>query len=122
MKNKLAIYRTHLRKLGCPEVTINSLKHKSEGKSSPAFGIKKPRRSEVNYCPPYPTGESEKSLKSVRVELLSDFKKKKNKEVVRMKMEKTFAYRRQEEVDAAPMIQDFQTRWPALFEVGEDVI
>lgn len=119
LKNKLAIYRTQLRKLGCPEVTINSLKHKPEGKSSAAFGIKKPRRSEVNYCPPYPAGESEKSLASVRLELLLDVKKKNNKEVVRMKMEKTFAYRRHEVVRDTPMIEDFQARWPALFEVGE---
>lgn len=119
LKNKLAIYRTHLRKLGCHEVTINSLKHKPEGKSSPAFGIKKPRRSEVNYCPPYPTGESEKSLESVRMELVSDVKKRNNREAVRMKMEKTFAYRRQEVVCDTPMIKDFQARWPALFEVGK---
>jgi len=119
LKNKLAIYRTHLRKLGCPEVTINSLKHKPEGKSSPAFGIKKPKRSEVNYCPPYPTGESEKSLESVRMELVSDVKKRNNREAIRMKMEKTFAYRRQEVVRNTPMIKDFQARWPALFEVGE---
>lgn len=45
LKNKLAIYRTHLRKLGCPEVMVNSLKHKPEGKSSAAFGIKRPRCS-----------------------------------------------------------------------------
>ncbi|XP_062868186.1 uncharacterized protein LOC134330846 [Trichomycterus rosablanca] len=119
LKNKLAIYRTHLRKLGCPEVTINSLKHKPEGKSSAAFGIKKPRRSEVNYCPSYPAGESVKSLESVRVELLSDVKKKNNREVLRMKMEKTFAYRRHEVVRDTPMIQDFQARWPALFDVSE---
>lgn len=119
LKNKLAIYRTHLRKLGCFEVTINSLKHRPEGKSNAAFGIKKPRRSEVNFCPPYPTGESEKSLESVRVALLSDFKRKNNREVVRMKTEKTFVCRRLEVACDAPMIQDFQARWPALFEVGE---
>lgn len=49
LKNKLAIYHTHLRKLGCREVMVNSLKHKPGGKSSAAFGIEKPRRSEVNY-------------------------------------------------------------------------
>ncbi|KAL6460119.1 hypothetical protein MHYP_G00174190 [Metynnis hypsauchen] len=119
LKNKLAIYRTHLRKLGCPEVTINSLKHKPEGKLSAASNIKKPRRSEVNYCPSYPAGESDKSLESVRVELLSDIKKKNNREVVRMKMDKTFAYRRHEVVRDTPMIKDFQARWPALFEVSE---
>ncbi|KAL7833849.1 hypothetical protein AOLI_G00288090 [Acnodon oligacanthus] len=92
LKNKLAIYCTHLRKLGCPEVT-NSLKHKPEGKLNVASSIKKPRQSEVNYCPSYPAGESDKSLENVRVELLSDVKKN-NREVVRMKMDKTFAYRR----------------------------
>ncbi|XP_034453560.1 uncharacterized protein LOC117769075 [Hippoglossus hippoglossus] len=91
LKNKLAIYRTHLRKLWCPEVMVNSLKQKPEGKSSAAFGIKKPKQSEVNYCPPYPIGESDVSLESLRVELLSDVKKRNNREVVRMKMEKTFA-------------------------------
>ncbi|KAL7868433.1 hypothetical protein SRHO_G00098170 [Serrasalmus rhombeus] len=78
LKNKLVIYRTHLRKLGCPEVT-NSLKHKPEGKLSAASNIKKPRWSEVNYCPSYPVGESDKS---VRVELLSYIKKKNNREVI----------------------------------------
>ncbi|KAM9354214.1 uncharacterized protein KZ484_012402 [Pholidichthys leucotaenia] len=119
LKNKLAIYHTHLRKLGCPEVMINSLKHKPEGKTSPAFGIKRPRWSEVNYCPPYPTGESDASFERVRVELLSDVKKRNNREVVKMKMEKTFAYRRYEVVCDTPMIKDFQARWPALFETSE---
>ncbi|XP_074551476.1 uncharacterized protein LOC141808698 isoform X1 [Halichoeres trimaculatus] len=119
LKNKLAIYRTHLRKLGCPEVMVNSLKHNPEGRASAAFGIKRPRRSEVNYCPPYPTGESDASLERVRVELLSDVKKRNNREVVKMKMEKTFAYRRYELIRDTPMIKDFQTRWPALFETSE---
>ncbi|XP_008278365.1 uncharacterized protein LOC103356092 [Stegastes partitus] len=119
LKNKLAIYRTHLRKLGCPEVMVNALKDKPEGKSSAAFGIKRPRRAEVNYCPPYPTGESDMSLEKVRLELLSDMQKRNNREVVKMKMEKTFAYRRHEVVRDAPMIHDFQARWPALFEVNE---
>lgn len=119
LKNKLAIYRTHLRKLGCPEVMVNSLKHKPEGKSSAAFGIKRPRCSKVNYCPLYPTGESDVSLERLRVELLSDVKTRNNREVVRMKMEKTFANRRYEVVRDTPMIQDVQARWPALFEVNE---
>lgn len=119
LKNKLASYRTQLRKLGCPEVVMNSVTQKPGGKSSAAFAIKRPRRSEVNYCPPYPVGESEDSLETVRVELLLDVKKTNNREVVRMKMEKTFAYRRHEVVCDTPMISDFQARWPALFEVSE---
>ncbi|XP_062257564.1 uncharacterized protein LOC133966602 [Platichthys flesus] len=119
LKNKLAIYRTQLRKLVFREVMVNSLKETPEGKPSAAFGIKKPKRSEVNYCPPYPIGETDVSLESLRVELLSDAKKRNNREVVRMKMEKTFAYRRYEVVRDTPMAQDFQTRWPALFDVNE---
>lgn len=119
LKNKLAIYRTHLRKLGCPEVVVNSVKHKPEGKTSAASAIKRPRRSEVNYCPPHPTGESDESLENLRVALLSDVKKSNNREVVRIKMDKTFSCRRFEVVRDTPMIQDFRARWPALFDVSE---
>ena len=87
--NKLAIDRTRLRKLGGTEVMVNSLKHKPEGKSSPAAAIKKPRRSEVNY---FPIGESETSLEKLSEELLSDVKRRNNRELVKMKMDKTFAY------------------------------
>ncbi|KAL6456496.1 hypothetical protein MHYP_G00350400 [Metynnis hypsauchen] len=72
----------------------------------------------LNYCPSCPAGEPDKSLESVRVELLSDIKKN-NREVGRMKMDKTFAYRRHEVVCDTTMIKDFQARWPALFEVSE---
>ncbi len=119
LKNKLAIYRTHLRKMGCPEVVVNSVKHKPEGKTSAASAIKRPRRSQVNYCPPRPTGESDESLENLRVALLSDVKKSNNREVVRIKMDKTFSCRRFEVVRDTPMIQDFRERWPALFDVSE---
>ncbi|XP_013875869.1 uncharacterized protein LOC106525995, partial [Austrofundulus limnaeus] len=106
LKNKLSIYRTQLRKLGCHEVTVNALAHKPQGKG-PAFAIKKPRRSEVNYCPPYPTGETEETLETLRVELKTDVKKRNNTETVHRKMDKTFAYRRLEVVRETPMVQDF---------------
>ncbi len=60
LKFKLANYRSKLRRLGCPEVTMNALKHKPEGKHSPAYGIKKPKKAEVNYCPVFPAGETGK--------------------------------------------------------------
>lgn len=53
------------------------------------------------------------------MELLSDVKKRNNREIVRRKMEKTFAYRRHEVVRDTPMILDFQARWPALFDASE---
>ncbi|KAF6738705.1 hypothetical protein FQA47_006310 [Oryzias melastigma] len=116
--NKLAMYRTRLRKLGCTEVTINSLKNKPEGKTTPAASIKKPRRSEVNYCPPHPIGESDTSLERLRVELLDDVTRT-NREIVKRKMEETFSYRRQEVITKEPMVQDFKTRWPAFFHMCE---
>lgn len=119
LKNKLAIYHTYLVKMGCLEVLVNSTKHKPAGKSSPSSAIKKPRRSEVNYCPPYPTGETDQSLEGLRVELLSDVKKRNNREAVRRKMDQTFAYRRYEVVRDKPMVEDFKNRWPALFDVIE---
>ncbi|XP_041959658.1 uncharacterized protein LOC121718637 [Alosa sapidissima] len=87
--------------------------------SFPSTTNKQTKRSEVNYCPGYPTGENDMSLEKIRVELTSDIKRRNNREVIRMKMEKTFAYRRQEVVRNTPMIHEVQQRWPALFEVQE---
>ena len=42
--------------LSCP-CTFN------EGKCSPAYGIKKPGKAEVNYYPNYPSGETVETLK-----------------------------------------------------------
>ena len=119
LKYKLSNYRTQLRKLGCPEVTVNSLINKPVGKRSAAFGIKKAKRAEVNFCPTYPSAETEESLEAMRKALLLDVKKRNNREAVKLKMEKTFASRRHEIVRDAPMVDDFMARWPALFEVSE---
>lgn len=119
LKYKLSNYRTHLRKVGCPEVCVNALKHKPDGKRSPAFDVKKPKRGEVAYYPSFPLGECEESLETMRVELISDIKQRNNRETIRAKMEKTFALRRQEVIRCAPMISNFQERWPALFDVME---
>lgn len=119
LKYKLSNYRTHLRKVGCPEVCVNSLKHKPAEKCSPASDVKKPKRGEVDYCPSFPLGESEQSLEKMRVELLSDVKKSNNRETIKKKMDATFALRRQEIVYDDPMISDVKERWPALFYAAE---
>lgn len=119
LKYKLSNYRTHLRKLGCPEVMVNSLKNKPAGKCSAAFGVKKAKRAEVNFCPTYPSAETEESLEAMQKSLLSEIKKKNNREIVKLKMEKTFALRRHEVVRDVPMVEDFMARWPALFDVIE---
>ncbi|KAI7796508.1 hypothetical protein IRJ41_023565, partial [Triplophysa rosa] len=119
LKYKLANYRTKLRNIGYTEVTVNSLKHKPAGISSPAYNIKKPRKAEVNYCPSHPLGETPETLEEVRVTLLSEIKKKNNEKTLRMLMDKTFSIRRHEVVKESPPIADFKTRWPALFRTEE---
>ncbi|XP_047229466.1 uncharacterized protein LOC124873030 [Girardinichthys multiradiatus] len=51
--------------------------------------------------------------------LLLDLKKRNNRELVKLKMEKTFAYRRHEIVRDAPMVEALMARWPALFDIRE---
>ena len=119
MKYKLSNYRTHLRKLGCYEVTVNSLKNKPADRRCAAFGVKKAKRAEVNFCPMYPSTETEESLEAMQKALLLDVKKRNNREAVKLKMEKTFAHRRREVVRDAPMVENVMARWPALFEVSE---
>ncbi|XP_039464174.1 zinc finger protein 678-like isoform X3 [Oreochromis aureus] len=93
--------------------------NKPPEKCSPAFDVKRPKRGEVDYCPSLPFGESKQSLEKMRVELLSDVKKRNNRETVMSKMNRTFALRRQEVIFDAPMICNLQERWPALFHPAE---
>lgn len=119
LKYKLSNYRTHLRKVGCPEVCANALKYKPAEKCSPAYDVKRPKRGEVDYCPPFPLGVSEQSLEKIRIELLSDVKKRNNRDTIKGKMNITFSLRRQEVIYDAPMISELQQRWPALFDAAE---
>ncbi len=119
LKYKMSNYRTKLRNLGCSELTVNSMKHKPMGVSNPAFGVKKPRKAEVNFCPSFLPGETPDSMEQIRVSLLSEAKKKNNEQTVRRLMDLSFALRRQEVVKESPLIADFMSRWPALFQEKE---
>ncbi len=57
IKYKMANYRTKLRGFGILDLTCNALKHKCPDDRTPAKNTKKAIRAEVNYLPPYPTGE-----------------------------------------------------------------
>ncbi|XP_016328192.1 uncharacterized protein LOC107677697 isoform X2 [Sinocyclocheilus anshuiensis] len=119
LKYKMANFRTKLRSVGCSEVSINSLKNKQQDQCHAASNIKKPRRAEVNYCPQHPKGETSDSLEKEQVQLLTEIRKRNNDKIVKEKMERTFSYRRQEVVQKKPMVAEFKTRWPALFNVDE---
>lgn len=99
--------------------TVYALTSKPESKCSPAHDVKKPKKAEVNYCPTYPAGETAETLEKIRVAMLSEVNKRHNVQKLAAMMDKTFALRRQEVVAEAPMIAEFKTRWPALFNVHE---
>lgn len=117
LRNKMADYRRRLSKFGCPEVTINALKNKNCQDRKPAKNVKKPRKAEVNYLPPYPVGETDDSLENEREELLTEVKKRNNAVIIKQKMSKTFALRRREVVIQAPSVASIKERWPALFDI-----
>ncbi|XP_051804189.1 uncharacterized protein LOC127534019 isoform X2 [Acanthochromis polyacanthus] len=119
LKYKMANYRTMLRNIGCTELTVNSLKRKQGDSRTSPNQVKKARRAEVNYCPDYPSGQSQDSLEEERLALLSEVKKSNNHQVVKAKMEMTFAYRRHEVIEDRPFIAEFKRRWPALFSEQE---
>ena len=126
LKMKMANYRSKLkrRNVPCPELHINSLKRKAPCERHPAKNCKKPKRAEVNFLPPHPSGETNDSLERDRQELLNEVKKNNNAKLIKEKMANTFSYRRLEVVSDSPAAADFKERWPALFceaEVGESI-
>ncbi|CAI5692184.1 unnamed protein product [Oreochromis niloticus] len=112
-------YRSKLRGLGCAELNVNSLKRKQAHEKTPSKNLKKPRKAEVNYLPPHPQGETEESLEKERLGLLDEVKKRNNYQIISEKMAKTFSNRRQEVVNLAPPVNDFRSRWPALFNAAQ---
>lgn len=64
LKYKMANYRSKMRRrdVPCPELDINSLRRKPNGEQQAAKNCKRPRRAEVNYLPPHPSGETGDSL------------------------------------------------------------
>lgn len=119
IKYKMANYRTKLRGLGIPDVTCNALKHKLPADRKSAKNVKKAKRAEVNYLPPYPAGENEQSLEKLREELVTESKKKNNEKIVKDKMSKTFALRRHEIINRCPTVRAMKDRWPALFDPSQ---
>ncbi|XP_066510848.1 uncharacterized protein [Hoplias malabaricus] len=119
LKYKMANYRTKMRSIGCPEVTLNSVKNKSSDECFPAKNVKNPKKAEVNFCPDHPSGENAESLEKLRLELLKDVRQRNSTAVVREKMSKTFSYRRREVVQESPVVGDFKMKWPALFQIDE---
>jgi len=75
LKYKMANYRTKLRNIGYSELSLNSFKRKQGVPRTSPNQVKKAKRAEVNYCPDYPTGQSQESLEEDRLALLSEVRK-----------------------------------------------
>ena len=82
LKYKMGNYRTKLRGLGCPELDVNSLRKKRPHDKASAKNVNKQKKSEVNYLPPHPQGETEESLEGERLEILHEVRKKKNWQII----------------------------------------
>ncbi|KAJ8375573.1 hypothetical protein SKAU_G00061530 [Synaphobranchus kaupii] len=120
LKYKLGNYRAKVRHLGLPELNVNSRKRNLAADSSTPGGyLKKAKKSEVNYLPPHPTGETDATLEKERVELLYEYKKRDNNKLINEKMAKTFSLRRNDVILNKPPVIDFKARWPALFEFSQ---
>ncbi|XP_026053336.1 uncharacterized protein LOC113039609 isoform X2 [Carassius auratus] len=114
LKFKMGNYRTKLRKAGCVEVGVNG--GKTGGPGMAAKGLKRPKRSEVNYLPEHPEGQNEVSLEAVRQLLVEEMRKvNPSGTFIASKMDLTFSMRRHEIVDAETPVKTLMERWPALF-------
>lgn len=111
-------YRTKLRGCGVPEVACHALKCKSPADQKPAKRVKKPWKAEVNYLPPYPPGEDEESQEQERIQLLTEVRKRDSNKIIKEKMAKTFAHKRNKIFNLSPSIEAAKARWPALFEAS----
>ncbi|XP_056313109.1 sterile alpha motif domain-containing protein 3 [Danio aesculapii] len=114
LKFKMANYRSKMRKSGCSDVAIGE--KRGAMKATKHQGIKKPRRSELNFLPNFPNGEDEESQKRTRIELVEEMKRRPlNMSLIGQKMDSTFALRRKEIVHSEPLVSDILEKWPALF-------
>ncbi|CAM4635293.1 unnamed protein product [Leuciscus chuanchicus] len=107
-------YRTKLRKAGFVEVGVNGGKTGGPGMASK--GLKRPKRSEVNYLPEHPEGQNGNTLEAARQLLVEEMRKvNPSGTLIASKMDQTFSMRRREIVHAETPVKTLMERWPALF-------
>ena len=120
LKFKMSSLRANLSRSGVLEASANvgrKSKYQTTG-TPPAKDIKKARRSEANYLPSLPDGETA-TMTEENVDILKDEMQKviNDKRLISSLMSKTFAQRRMEIVGTTPrpLISVVAARWPALF-------
>nr|XP_023674297.1 uncharacterized protein LOC111847394 [Paramormyrops kingsleyae] len=118
LKYKMANYRSKLRQSGCLDVVVNAGKrtcHSTPGEPANKT-LKKAKKGELNYMPNFPEGIDQTGLEYAREVLVEEMQKRTpNGQLVKEKMDLTFALRRKEVVGSKPAISLMVERWPALF-------
>lgn len=66
--------------------------------------VKKARRAEFNYLPPYPADVDEVILEKEKEELVTEFKKKNCEKTINEKMSKAYPLRRHEVINLCPSV------------------
>lgn len=74
------------------------MKHKMEDDKNPAKTIKKPKKTEVNYLPQHPLGETDNTPENVRLDLIAASKKRDSVKSINDMMARTYSWRRIEVV------------------------
>ena len=117
LKFKMGDYRGKLSRSGCLGVSVNAGKRSKNNpdKEHPHSNIKRARRTEVNFLPNFPKGESQASLEEMRLQIMDEVEKsQQNLRLIEMLMQITFALRRQEIIQENPQVKDFLGKWPTL--------
>lgn len=114
---KMGNYRSKLRDAGCKELKVNSAKRSLEGGLQGLRNkVKKPKRSETNFLPDYPSGKDQKTLEHDRELMCQEMKKRSpDMSFVNTAMSSTYSLRRQEIVENEPPVSEMIKRWPAMF-------
>lgn len=114
----MANYRTKRRRSGCLDVAVNAGKrggHSTKGETANK-NIKKAKKGELYYLPNFPEGFNQVALEDARKDLVDEMQKRTpDEQLVKEKMDLTFALRRKEVVESEPAICDMVEHWPALF-------
>lgn len=90
-------------------------RHSSPGEPANK-NIKKAKKGELNYLPNFPDRFDQTGLEDARKILVDEMQKRTpNGQLVKEKMDLTFALRRKEVVETEPAITQIVEWWPALF-------
>lgn len=109
LRHKIGNQRKKLAEAGIRDVAVNSGKcsrTNPEG-AAPRANIKRPRRGEVNFFPIYPSGETNDSLETRRVEMVEEFQKtsaEKDIHLIHQHVMHTFALQREEIITTSPPV------------------